>query len=142
MKTEFYICPVCGNIITKLVDSGVTPVCCGSPMRELLPNSQKEDTSEEKHMPVVHREDECTFRVDVGTAPHPMTPEHHICFVFLETEHGGQLQFLNPNRPPVVEFSGCKDKPIAVYEYCNVHGLWVTTDIPEKKTNRICCPMF
>lgn len=139
MKTKFYICPICGNIITKLVDSGVTPVCCGAPMHEMIPNSEQADTTPDKHVPIVHREDEYTLRVDIGSLPHPMTPGHHICFVWLETEHGAQLQFLNPEKPATVKFCGCKDRPTSVYEFCNVHGLWMTKDIPEQKTHVCCC---
>ncbi|MCQ2333498.1 MAG: desulfoferrodoxin [Paludibacteraceae bacterium] len=132
MKTKFYMCPICGNIITKLVDSGVTPVCCGATMREMTPNGQSQEVSQEKHVPVVHREDACTLRVDVGSLPHPMMPEHHIRFIWVETEHGAQLQFLHPEQSPTAEFYGCKDRPTAVYEYCNIHGLWATDQIPEQ----------
>lgn len=138
MKTKFYVCPVCGNVITKLVDSGVTPVCCGAPMREMIPHGQSEETTE-KHVPVVHREDECTLRVDVGSLPHPMTQGHHISFIWLETEHGAQLQYIFHKPEATAEFCGCKDRPVAVYEYCNVHGLWSTCDIPEQKTRSCCC---
>ena len=34
---KFYKCNTCGNVITKLVDSGVPVVCCGEKMQELVP---------------------------------------------------------------------------------------------------------
>lgn len=139
MKTLFYRCPICGNIIVKMVDSGVVPVCCGSPMTQLVPKSQESETASEKHVPVVRYEDNCTLHVEVGSGPHPMIEEHHICFIYLETENGGQFRWLSPNRPAAADFCGCNDKPVAVYEYCNLHGLWVTTNIPDYKS-RICCP--
>ena len=54
-----------------------------------------------------------------------MIPEHHICFIYVETENGGQLVQLDPEKPAVAEFCICKSPVVAVYEYCNLHGLWV-----------------
>ncbi len=137
MKTKFYVCPVCGNVITKIIDSSVVPECCGQPMQELVPNTV--DAAAEKHLPVVTRVDDCTLKVQVGSVPHPMTPEHHICFVYLETTHGGQLHYLDSTCGPDVEFCGCKDKPVAVYAYCNLHGLWKTEAVPDKAAGKCCC---
>lgn len=118
------MCRRCGNVIVKVVDSGVTPVCCGEDMVELRPNLT--DTAVEKHLPVVECLDDCNFKVKVGSTPHPMTKEHHIAFIYVETEHGGQLFNLDPEGTAEAEFCTCKDKPVAVYEYCNIHGLWKT----------------
>ena len=38
MATKFYKCAHCGNVIVKVVDSGVPVVCCGKKMEELVPN--------------------------------------------------------------------------------------------------------
>ena len=54
-----------------------------------------------------------------------MTPEHHIAFIFAETADGGQLVCLDPAKPAVTEICTCKHPVVAVYEYCNLHGLWV-----------------
>ena len=54
-----------------------------------------------------------------------MIPEHHICFIYAETENGGQLVNLDPEKPAVAEICTCKSPVVAVYEYCNLHGLWV-----------------
>ena len=122
MKTKFFKCQHCGNVIVKTVDSGVPVVCCGEKMEELIPGTV--EASVEKHLPVVKRLDECRIRVEVGSVLHPMQPEHHIAFVYVETEHGGQLRHLSGE--PVAEFCTGADKPVAVYEYCNLHGLWKT----------------
>ena len=122
MKTKFFKCQHCGNVIVKTVDSGVPVVCCGEKMEELIPGTV--EASVEKHLPVVKRLDECRIRVEVGSVLHPMQPEHHIAFVYVETEHGGQLRHLSGE--PVAEFCSGADKPVAVYEYCNLHGLWKT----------------
>lgn len=125
MRTKFYLCDKCGNLFTTTIDSGVTPHCCGQPMRELQAQTFSDEAVGEKHVPVVTRVDDCTLRVKVGALPHPMLPEHFIRFIYLETEHGGQLRRLTSADAAQVDFCDCKDKPIAVYAYCNVHGLWV-----------------
>lgn len=120
MKPKFYICRHCGNVIEKLSDSGVHVVCCGEEMKELVANTV--DASLEKHVPVVTRIDDCSIKVEVGSVPHPMLPEHHIVFIYLETEHG--CQRIDLKDKPETIFCTCQGKPIAVYEYCNLHGLW------------------
>ncbi|MCQ2146456.1 MAG: desulfoferrodoxin [Bacteroidales bacterium] len=124
MATKFYLCKSCGNLIVKVLDSGVTPVCCGSDMMELIPGVS--DGAGEKHIPVVERIDDSTIKVKVGAVPHPMVPAHHITFIYLETENGGQLKKLDPEGTPEAVFNCSEDKPVAVYEYCNLHGLWKT----------------
>jgi superoxide reductase len=122
MATKFYKCNHCGNVIIKTVDSGVPVVCCGEKMVELVPNTV--DASQEKHVPVVTRVDDCRIKVEVGSVSHPMTEEHHIAFIYVETENGG-VQISLKDKPEAV-FCTCNDKPVAVYEYCNLHGLWKT----------------
>ncbi len=124
MAVKFFKCPHCGNVIVKAVDGGVTPVCCGETMKELNPRAQ--DGAAEKHVPQVTKVDDCTIKVEVGSVPHPMTPEHHIAFIFAETDNGGgQLVKLDPAKPAVAEICVCKTPVVAVYESCNLHGLWV-----------------
>ena len=122
MTTKFYKCNHCGNVIEKVVDSKVPVVCCGEKMEELIPNTV--DASNEKHVPVVTRLDDSRIKVEVGSVAHPMTPEHHISFIYVETENGGIRVNLKDKPEAVVCI--CTDKPIAVYEYCNLHGLWKT----------------
>ena len=122
MATRFYKCNHCGNVIEKVVDSKVPVVCCGEKMEELIPNTV--DASNEKHVPVVTRLDDCRIKVEVGSVAHPMTPEHHISFIYVETENGGIR--VNLKVKPEAVICVCHDKPVAVYEYCNLHGLWKT----------------
>ena len=122
MKVKFFKCNHGGNVIIKVVDSKVPVVCCGEKMVELLANT--EEASVEKHLPVVTRIDDCNLKVEVGSVAHPMLPEHHIAFIYLETENGGMRIDLK-DKPEAI-FCTCSDKPIAVYEYCNLHGLWKT----------------
>ena len=120
MATKFYKCNHCGNVIEKVVDAKVPVVCCGQKMEELIPNTV--EASGEKHVPVVTWIDDHTLKVEVGSVHHPMLPEHHIAFVYVETEHGGIR--VNLTNEPVATISVGDEKPIAVYEYCNLHGLW------------------
>ena len=62
------------------------------------------------------------IKVEVGSVPHPMLPEHHISFIYVECEKGGIMVNLTDKSEAIV--CTCKDDPIAVYEYCNLHGLW------------------
>jgi superoxide reductase len=123
MAVKFYRCRYCGNVIQKVVDSSVPVVCCGEKMEELVANTV--DAAVEKHVPVVTKLDDCTIKVEVGSVAHPMLPEHHIAFVYVETENGGIRINLTDKPEDVV--CTCGAKPIAVYEYCNLHGLWKTT---------------
>ena len=122
MAVKFYKCRHCGNVIQKLVDSKVSVVCCGEQMQELIPNTV--DASGEKHVPVVTRIDEKTIKVNVGSVAHPMLEEHHIAFVYVETENGGIMVNLK-DKPEAIVYVG-EEKVLAVYEYCNLHGLWKT----------------
>ena len=124
MSVRFFKCNHCGNVVEKVVDSGVPVVCCGEKMQELTVNTV--DASVEKHLPVVTRVGDCHIKVEVGSVAHPMTDEHHIAFIFVETENGGMRINLPHTGKPDAVFCTCADKPIAVYEYCNLHGLWKT----------------
>ena len=123
IDTKFYICRHCGNLIGMVHDSGVPVVCCGEKMEALIPNTV--DASGEKHLPVVTVTDG-VLRVSIGSAPHPMTEEHSIQWVYVETAKGGMRKNLHPGDAPEVTFTLGDDTPIAVYAYCNLHGLWMT----------------
>ena len=110
-------------MVGLIEDKGAPLVCCGEKMAELVPNTAEAST--EKHIPVVKVSgNEVT--VSVGSILHPMTEEHLIAFVYLETQRGGQRKALSAGGTPVVKFSVIDDKPVAVYAYCNLHGLWKT----------------
>lgn len=90
--------------------------------KEITPNSV--DAAEEKHKPVVEIKGD-TVIVNVGSVTHPMTEEHLITTVILETQNGAQFKYLTHDADPIVHFSlYSTDKPIAAYAYCNLHGLW------------------
>ena len=120
---KFYICETCKNIITKIVDSKVPVVCCGKPMKELVPGAV--DGALEKHVPAV-TVDGNVVKVQIGEVIHPMVDEHYIQFIALETKQGYQIKKLNAGAEPKAEFVLAEgDEAVAVYEYCNLHGLWL-----------------
>lgn len=133
MEERFYFCESCGNFMIAAIASGVIPYCCGEEMTLLKPNTT--DGNKEKHVPVVTYNSNHSLKVNIGSEPHPMTAEHNIRFVCLETSVGGVIRYLKEDDPPEVSirFDG---KPIAVYAYCNIHGLW-RADVPERETE--CC---
>ena len=110
MKKElkFYICNHCHNVIVKLTDAGVPVMCCGEVMQEIKPNTT--EAAVEKHLPVINRKED----------------KHYIEWIVLETENGYRIQHLAPGEHNYVEFLN-DEKVIAVYAYCNLHGLWKTS---------------
>ena len=122
-KQKFYICKKCGNMIGLIEDKGVPMFCCGEEMSELAANTA--EASVEKHLPTITARDGGIL-VQVGSAPHPMEEAHHISFVYVETERGGQRKCFKIGEEPRLGFNFSDDKPVAVYAYCNLHGMWKT----------------
>ena len=122
MEMKFYRCAHCGKIIAVVKETGVPVICCGEPMKEIIPGVT--DASLEKHVPVFEVSGN-TVTVKVGEVAHPMQPEHYIEWVSLQTTQGNQRKVLKPGDEPKVCFSICDgDKVEAVYAYCNLHSLW------------------
>ena len=103
--SKFYICAHCGNLVEMVNDAGVKPFCCGQKMDELVPNTV--EASGEKHIPAVAVSEDAV-RVNV------------------KTDKGSYRIHLAPGQEPNVTFRLGGEKPLAVYAYCNLHGLWVT----------------
>jgi superoxide reductase len=70
----------------------------------------------------VYRFDNCKIIVEVGSVTHPMLPEYHVEFIYVECEKGGIM--VNATDKSEVIVCTCQDEPVAVYEYCKLHGLW------------------
>ncbi|MFR1366492.1 MULTISPECIES: desulfoferrodoxin family protein [Lentihominibacter] len=121
MNMKFYKCEHCGNIITFVENKGVPVMCCGQKMTELVAGST--DAAQEKHVPVVEKDGD-KVKVTVSSVEHPMLDEHYIQWVCLETKKGSQIKYLKPGEKPEAEFVLDNDEIVAVYEYCNLHGLW------------------
>ncbi|MBQ5810071.1 MAG: desulfoferrodoxin [Clostridia bacterium] len=122
-ENKFFICEKCGNLVGMINASGVPMMCCGQKMTQIVPGTV--EASLEKHIPVVSVEGN-TVNVEIGSVAHPMAEEHYITWVYLQTDKGGQRKNLNPGEAPKISFALCDEKPVAVFAYCNLHGLWKT----------------
>lgn len=130
---KIYVCKICGNTIDMIDDSGVIPHCCNTQMTE--EELHTEDQGKEKHVPVVEAKSvkvegmDCPMQmlcIKVGSEPHPMTAEHQVEWIIVESTKGDYRIRLEPfSKPEVKLLLPESEKVIAVYEYCNIHGLWV-----------------
>ena len=112
LRTKFYVCPICGNIIHAVGEVVVS--CCGV----ALPPLEAEAPDQDHHLSVEEVEDE-----HYVTLAHPMTKTHYISFLAYVTSDRVQLVKLYP------EGSAACRVPLRqggyLYWYCNRHGLLV-----------------
>ena len=102
---KIYKCESCDKILLNLGEQN------GKLNKtELIPGSV--DAAQEKHVPAVAIEGTSVL-VKIGAVTHPMLPEHHIEWILLEAGDA-----------PEAKFEIAEDEAVAVYEYCNLHGLW------------------
>ena len=121
-ESKFYICERCGNIVGLIHNGGGALVCCGQKMTKI--EAGIVEASREKHVPVVSLS-ENKISVTVGSVVHPMTEEHSIQWIYVETNKGGQRKCLLPGDAPTAEFALAEGETIkAAYAWCNLHGLW------------------
>ncbi len=118
---QFYRCQHCGNIVMKLHDSKVAVVCCNESMIELHPNTI--EAAVEKHIPVIKKLEQGT-EISVGSILHPMTEEHYIEWIYVETLDGGVIEYFTKTKEPRVIVNMQVQEIKTVYAYCNLHGLW------------------
>ena len=111
LRTKFYVCPVCGNVIHS---TGETVACCCG---ITLPALEAEEADEEHALTVENVEDE--YFVSVR---HEMTKEHYISFIAWVTGDRLQLVRLYPegNAETRLQRRGSGE----LYFYCNRHGLF------------------
>ena len=121
-ERKFFRCAICGQLVGVIQSGAGTLVCCGQPMSKLVPGAS--DAAKEKHIPVVTRDGDL-IRVRVGSVEHPMINEHYIQWIYVYTEKGGYRRALQPGEAPEAVFCMGGEEPIAVYEYCSLHGLWM-----------------
>lgn len=122
---NFYRCRHCGNIIMFLEASGMIPHCCGDEMNLMIAGSS--DGKLESHTPVITVNKDQVI-VSVGEKPHPMTGEHHIEWIVLETNKGMHVRYIDLiDGEAKASFALQKgERVIAAYAYCNLHGLWMS----------------
>lgn len=119
---NIYYCKHCKRICyTYPKDS--TLVCCNDEMTLLQPKTM--DVGNEKHLPVIVRDGQM-IHVKVGSVPHPMLPEHFVQWLFVEQGDHYQIKTFEPGEAPEASFYVDPTKPVKVFEFCNLHGLWMT----------------
>ena len=122
MALRVFRCKKCGQMVMMLKKSKCDKYCCEEAMEELIPGTT--DAAVEKHVPVYEVKDNKVY-VTVGDVIHPMMEQHYIEWIVLETKNGIQKKDLTPEDEPKAIFPLMEgDSVIAVYEYCNLHGLW------------------
>ncbi len=116
LKGNFYVCPVCGNIIHTTGEAVIS--CCGI----TLPVLEAEDA---QALQIQIVEDEYFVTLD-----HPMTKDHYISFIAAISDQGIQMVKLYPEGPAQARFkiNGVRK----IYYYCKLHGLFVVDrkDLP------------
>ena len=111
LRTKFYVCPICGNILHSMGDSVVS--CCGI----TLPALEAEEADPAHMLNIEPVEDEHFLTLD-----HPMTKQHYISFLAFLTSDRVQFIKLYPegNAESRMQLRGLG----TLYWYCNRHGLF------------------
>ncbi|MBQ9425080.1 MAG: desulfoferrodoxin Dfx [Erysipelotrichaceae bacterium] len=119
---KFYRCKRCGQMVAIVKKKGCPIMCCGEPMEEIVAGTS--DGAVEKHVPVYEVKDGKVY-VTVGAVEHPMSEEHYIEWIAVQTNHGNQRKALKPGDQPKAVFALLEDDEVeAVYAYCNLHSLF------------------
>ena len=111
LRSKFYVCPVCGNVIQTTGEAVIS--CCGI----TLPPLEAEEPNEEHSLNVETVEDEYYV-----TMNHPMTKEHYVSFIAAISDDGVQLIKLYPEGEVQARFKISRVRKL--YAYCNRHGLF------------------
>ena len=120
---KFLRCARCGKILAVVNDRPVPTICCGEPMKELEANPS-DGGAVEKHVPVYVVEGHIV-KVKVGEVQHPSVENHYIMWILVQTDRGNQRKQLAWNDNPEAEFALLPgEKVVAVYAFCNLHGLY------------------
>ncbi|MDD4715047.1 MAG: desulfoferrodoxin family protein [Oscillospiraceae bacterium] len=124
LSEKFFLdCEGIVHPMQELEDGKIDVVCELSTDKEAFSRPMQEITKTDL-ADVAAQEQKVT--VDVGSVPHPMTQEHSIQWVYLQTKNGGQRKIFKPGDKPQAVFVMYDDEPVAVFSYCNLHGLWKT----------------
>ena len=111
LRSQFYVCPICGNAIHAL--GNVLVSCCGI----TLPALEAEEADDDHDVTIENVEDELFL-----TVRHSMTKQHYISFVAFVTSDRMQMVKLYPegNAETRLQLRGMG----YLYYYCNQHGLF------------------
>ncbi len=135
-QTLFYECSKCKKIFLTLEKGNLG--CCESELTAVKTNSV--EASVEKHIPIISFK-EGKMLVQVGGVAHPMTTEHYITWIFVQTSAGGMYKLLTPQDKAQAEFNVMEIAVLGVYAYCNLHGLWKADSVFEFN-EIVCSPEF
>ena len=111
-------CMKCGEVVIELEGKSSNIICCGEPMKTLVPNSV--DAAFEKHVPTYEEVDNM-LKIKVN---HVMEEDHYIEWICVVNDKFTVMKKFNPGEK--AEFVCEKIKGAVIYEYCNKHGLWKT----------------
>ena len=111
LRSKFYVCPLCGNIIHTTGSALVS--CCGI----TLPALEAEEPDEDHGVCIEQVEDEHFI-----TVPHSMTKGHYISFIASVTSDRLQMVKLYPEGNPETRLQ-LRGRGY-LYYYCNQHGLF------------------
>ena len=111
LRSKFYVCPVCGNVIHGMGESVLH--CHGV----LLQPEEAEETDEDHKIFIERVEDEYYVQIE-----HEMTKKHYISFIAAVSSDRMQMVKLYPKGDAQARFkiSGVKK----IYFYCNRSGLF------------------
>lgn len=110
-KIQFYVCPICGNIITAVGEGHFS--CCGISLPEQEPESMDEAHS------ILTETIDNEYSI---TMQHPMTKEHYVSFIAYITSGSVEIMKLYPEQDICIRFR--KKGHGILYAYCNRHGLF------------------
>jgi DNA-binding XRE family transcriptional regulator/desulfoferrodoxin (superoxide reductase-like protein) len=111
MKTKFWVCPVCGNIICSTGNTVIS--CCGI----LLPSLEVETDDNNHEITIDKSEDEYYVKIS-----HEMTKQHYISFIAAVKDNGYELTKLYPEGEAEARFK--IERTQYIYYFCNHHGLF------------------
>lgn len=110
LRSHFYVCPVCGNVLYALGEGSYS--CCGV----ALAPAEAEEPDEAHALVVESIEDEWYVTLD-----HPMRKDHYISFIAYVTTDGVTIKKLYPEQEAAARFR--RGQSGIIVAYCNRHGL-------------------
>ena len=110
-KIHFYVCPVCGNLLTAMGRTSIT--CCGISLPE-----QEAEKCDDNHDILVETVDNEYYI----TLAHPMTKDHYISFLAYVTSDICEVVKLYPEQDISIRLR--KRGHGFLYAYCNRHGMF------------------
>ena len=111
LKSNLYVCPICGNILHATGPAMIS--CCGVS----LPPLEAEEAGEESGIQVERMEHEYFVSID-----HPMTKDHYISFLAYKTGDRFEMVKLYPEGAAQGRFFS-RTRGMLLW-YCNHHGLF------------------